>query len=95
MAQISGHDHIKLFWTGLKHRTDQETDQKADCDKLQIQGLERNLDQLCMQLARLFFAAGCEPSSGRYFMDKPLLTEACSDASDVEIILITWDLPML
>ena len=57
-----------------------------DRDTLQIQGLERNLDQLCMWLARLFFAVGGEPSSKHYFMDKPLLTEACSDASDAEII---------
>ena len=60
--------------------------------KLQIQGLERNLDQLCTWLARLFFVAGGEPSSERYFMGKPLLTEACSDASDAEIIVITWGL---
>ena len=45
-----------------------------------------------MWLATLFFAAGGEPSSERYFMYKPLLTEACSDASDAEIILITWGL---
>ena len=35
------------------------------------------------------FAVGGEPSSERYFMVKPLLTEACSDASDAEI---TWGL---
>ena len=45
--------------TGLKHGTDQETDRKTDHDKLQIQGLERNLDQICMWfkytcIARLF-----------------------------------------
>ena len=43
----------------------------------------------------IFFAAGGEPSSERYFMDKPLLTEACSDASDAsdaEIIVIIWGL---
>ena len=62
-----------------------------DRDKLQIQGLERYLDQLCTWLARLFAARG-EPSSERYFMDKPLLTEACGDASDAEIIVITWGL---
>ena len=39
-----------------------------------------------------FFAAGGEPSSERYFMDKPLLTEACSDVSDAEIIMITCGL---
>ena len=43
----------------------------------------------------LFFAVGGEPSSDRYFMDKPLLTEACSDVSDAEIIVIIWDLPIL
>ena len=43
-----------------------------------------------MWLAR-FFAVGGEPSSERYFMDKPLLTEACSDASDAEN-RDTWDL---
>ena len=59
---------------------------------MQIQGLKRNLDQLCMWLARLFFVAGGEPSSELYFMDKPLMTEACSDASDAEIIVITWGL---
>ena len=42
----------------------------------------------------LFFAAGSEPSSERYFMDKPLLTEACSDANNAEIIVITWNLPI-
>ena len=33
-------------------------------------------------------------SSERYFMDKPLLTDACSNASDAEIIVITciWGL---
>ena len=67
-------------------------DRKTDRDKLQIQGLKRNLDQLCMWLARFFFAAGGEPSSERYFMDKPLLTEACSDVSDAEIIMITCGL---
>ena len=64
-----------------------------DCDELQIQRLEQNLDQLCMWLARLFFAAGGEPSGEHYFMDKLLLTEACSDASDASdagIIVITW-----
>ena len=66
-----------------------------DCDRLQIQGLELNLNLLCAWLTRLFFAAGGEPSSERYFMDKPLLTEVCSDASDAEIIVITWDLLML
>ena len=35
-------------------------------------------------LARLFLAAGGEPSSERYYMDKPLVTEACSDASDAD-----------
>ena len=44
-------------------------------------------------LARLFFAAGGEPSSEHYFMDKPLLTEACGVVSDAEIVVITWDLP--
>ena len=67
-------------------------DRKTNRDKLQIQGLEQNLDQLCMWLIRLFVAAGGEPSSKHYFMDKPLLTEACSDASDAEIIVITLGL---
>ena len=41
----------------------------------------------------IFFAAGgAEPSSVRYFIGKPLLTEACSDASDAEIIVITLGL---
>ena len=44
---------------------------------------------LHMVSKRLFFAAGGEPSNERYFMDKPLLTEACSDSSDAEIIVIT------
>ena len=46
-------------------------DRKTDHDKLKIQGLEWNLVQLCMWLARLFFAAGGEPSSKHYFTDKP------------------------
>ena len=41
--------------------------------------------------SKIIFAAGGEPSSERYFMDKLLLTEACSDASDAEII-VTWGL---
>ena len=49
--------------TGLKHGTDQETDRKTDRDKLQIQGLDQNLDKICKWLARLFFAAGGEPST--------------------------------
>ena len=48
-----------------------------DCDKLQIQGLERNLDQLCHMASKIIFAAGGEPSSKHYFMDEPLVTEAC------------------
>ena len=40
-------------------------------------------------VSKIIFAAGGEPSSERYFMDKPLLIEACSDA---EIIVITWGL---
>ena len=44
-----------------------------------------------MWLAR-FFAAGGEPSSERYFMDKPLVIEACSVASDTEN-RDPWDLP--
>ena len=47
--------------------------------------LERNLDQLCHVASKIIlYAAGGEASSKRYFMDKPLETEACSDASDVE-----------
>ena len=65
---------------------DQETDRKTDRNELQIQGLEQHLDQLCMWLARLFFAVDGEPSSEHYFLYKPLLTEACSDASDAEVI---------
>ena len=42
-------------------------------------------------VSKIIFAAGGEPSSERYFMDKLLLTEACSDASDAEII-VTWGL---
>ena len=61
-----------------------------DHDKLQIQGLEQN--QLCTWLARLFSAAGGEPSSKRYFKDKPLMAEACSDASDADN-RDPWDLP--
>ena len=33
--------------------------------------------------SKIIFAAG-EPSSERYFMDKSLVTEAFSDASDAE-----------
>ena len=51
-------------------------EKKMDRDELQIQGLKWNLDQLCTWLARLFFAAGDEPGSKRYFV------EACSDASN-------------
>ena len=60
--------------------------------KANVQGLEQNQDQLCMWLARLFFAVGDKPSSEHYCMGKLLLTEACSDASDAEIIMITWGL---
>ena len=64
-------------------------DRKTDGDKLQSQGLERNLDTW---LARFCFAAGGESSSERYFMDKPLVTEACGVASDAEN-RDPWDLP--
>ena len=67
-------------------------DRKTDCDKLQIEGLERNLDQLCTWLTRFCFAAGGEPSSERYFMDEALVTEACSVVSDAEN-RDPWDLP--
>ena len=90
--------------TVLKHGTDQETDRKTDREKLQIQGLEWNLDQLCTWLqdlawylvrrgrgyTRFCFAAGGEPSSERYFMDEPVVTEACGVASNAED---PWDLP--
>ena len=49
--------------------------------------LERNLDQLSHVASKIIFAAGGKPSSKRYFMDKLLVTEACSDASDAE----NWD----
>ena len=84
--------------TGLKHGTDWETDRKTDRDKVQIQGLEQNLDQLCTHLARYFAAMNLLhlPSSERsVFMDtEPLVTEACSDASasDGEI-RDQWNLP--
>ena len=63
-----------------------------DRDKLQIQGLEQSLDQLARQLARLCFAASGEPRSERYYVDKPLVTKACSDVSDAEN-RDQWDLP--
>ena len=47
-----------------------------------------------MWLARLFFATGGKPSSERYFMDKLLVTEACSDASDAKNS-DPWDLPQV
>ena len=64
-------------------------DQKTDRDKMQIQGLERNL---AMWLTRFCLAAGGEPSSKRYFVDGPLVTEACSGTSDAKN-RDPWDLP--
>jgi len=59
-----------IQWTGLKHETDQETDQKTDYDKLQIQGLEQNLHQLCHVASKIIFCCEWfESSSERYFMD--------------------------
>ena len=65
--------------------------------KMQIQGLERNLDQLCTWLVRFSLVSGAagtrlnkiwfccgrgEPSSERYFMDESfVVTEACGVAS--------------
>ena len=62
---------VLIGGTGLKHGMDQEMDRKTDRDKLQIQGLERNLDQLCHVASKIiFFSAGGEPSSECYYMGK-------------------------
>ena len=71
---------------------DWETDKKTYHDKLHIQGLEQSLDQICTWLARFFSAASGESSSKRYFTEKLLVTEACSDVSDAEN-RDPWDLP--
>ena len=51
--------------------------------------------RLTLHVVRLLFAAAGRPCSKCYFMDRLLLTGACSDASDAEIIMITCNLPML
>ena len=44
-------------------------DRITDCDKLQIQELEKNLHHFATWLVGLFFATNGEPSSECYFMD--------------------------
>ena len=66
-------------------------DRKMDCDKLQIQGFKRNLDQLCHVQARLFLLRVMNLHSSKHYF-KPLVTEACSDAGDAENSE-PWNLP--
>ena len=59
VAAVNIQDNSSEFqWTGLKHRTDQETDRKTDRDKLEFQGLEQNLHQLCHVASKIIFCCG-------------------------------------
>ena len=50
--------HVCQAGTGLKHGADLETNRKTDRDKLQIQGLEQNLHQLCHVASKIIFCCG-------------------------------------
>ena len=77
----STHPHNLLWYAWLQDWKIPVNSKFRDWNRIQT--------NFAMWLARLFFAAGSgKPSSERYFMDKPLVTEACSDASDTASLVV-------